>query len=342
MDKQESKMIAGAAIILMILLHAAGGNAFDTKSLLFNNAAITGAARFGKVCVSLYAFISGYGLWIRHKQGRVGEDSSSVIKRIFKIYIAAFKRLFRFYIVYWPFVILGAFLTIVFEQRFAVTELIKNAVGLGWSYNAAWWYVRYYVVMLLFIYPVSIFTYELLLKRLPSAYRAGLAAGLMTVMTIGCFVAGKQITGALCLTVFLSGEVCAEWDVLDYIRGKKFLNIILFAIGLTVRCTYTNESGTLMLDIICVPMMIPAILELCKAVKQIGSLLYAIGVHSTSMWLLHTFLYKYSDWLNRLIPDAIIGWIVIVALAWIIAAVWDGVYEKIMRSILKCEEQRGV
>lgn len=334
MDKQESKMIAGVAIILMILLHVAGGNAFDTKSLLFDNDTITRVARFGKICVSLYAFVSGYGLWIRYKLGYAHEDSRA-IKRIFKIYIEILKRLFRFYIVYWPFVILGALLTTIFEQRFNAAELIKNAVGLSWSYNAAWWYARYYVVMLLFIYPVSILTYELLLKRLPRVYRAGLVIALMTAMTIGCFVVGKQVTGALCLAVFLSGEVCAEWDVLNYIQSRKNLTLILFVIGLTVRCTYTNELGTLMLDLICVPMMIPAILKVCKTITSIGSLLYTVGVHSTSMWLLHTFLYKYSDWLNRFIPDAIIGWVVIIALAWAIAAVWDGVYGKITRKYLK-------
>lgn len=333
MDKRESKIIAGVAILLMILLHTVAGNMFETKSMIVPNDIMTAIARFGKICVSLYAFVSGYGLWIAYKANET-QEANGIGKKIVLVYKEAIKRLFRFYVIYWPFVIVGAVLTFVFEGSFSVATFVKNAIGWDFAYNAAWWYVRYYVIMLLVLYPGTILVYELFFKRFWGAFQVGLMAVLMAVMTVGCYVVGNRLTGALCLTVFLVGEICAECNTLAYIREKRHLTIVFFVVGLLMRCTYTNELGTLMLDLLCVPMMIPAVLEVCKYVKPMGRLLYIIGIHSTTMWLMHTFLYKYSDWPERYLPDGIVGWIVITVLAYAVATVWDFLYIRI-RSIRK-------
>lgn len=68
MARDESKALSGIAILLMIALHVLAGSMYTDKSIIFPDEMITFGATFGKVCVSIFAFISGYGLTYSYKQ----------------------------------------------------------------------------------------------------------------------------------------------------------------------------------------------------------------------------------------------------------------------------------
>lgn len=155
MQKTDSKIIAGTAIILMIFLHLLAGDMYPRKSIMIDDSIITSIAQFGKICVSLFAFISGYGLW-KIYQSQMGPIKLTGINFIQKTAKIIFIRIKKFLIVYWPICLLGAIIKVIYEHEFSLIELLKNAIGKSWSYNYTWWYVRYYIIMLAFIYPCAL------------------------------------------------------------------------------------------------------------------------------------------------------------------------------------------
>jgi hypothetical protein len=311
------------------------GSAFPVKGIVGNHPVIGEAARFGKICVSIYAFISGYGLWTQYKQRCVAHENEEVndSKALIR---SVLLRLRKFYLVYWPFVFVGAAVTFWQKGIFSGAELLKTLVGLSWSYNAAWWYVRYYLLMIMILYPLSIFVHKVI-SKIGGSHR--ITTWIMVVsMSVVCVMVGARITGALCLPVFIMGELCAENDWICKIRNSKKLTLLLFVAGLCVRMLYTNDSGALTLDLLCVPAMIPAVLILCEKIEGIGKALSELGKHSASMWLMHSFLYSGWGWPSK-VPSAILGFILILSLSYLVAVIWDGAYEHLRSKISKTIEK---
>lgn len=131
MTKYYSKLLYGIAILLMMFLRVAAGNMFSVKSLFLPDKALTLVAIFGKICVSIYAFISGFGLWKTYEKL---EDKS-----IQNLSVVIIKRLVKFWKVYWPICIMVAIEKVIFDPF----EFVKNMIGLSTSYNPACWYVVY-------------------------------------------------------------------------------------------------------------------------------------------------------------------------------------------------------
>lgn len=147
---QDSLYIYGIAILMMVWHHFfgfperfggdlryIGGNIEYTIELYLGY--------FGRLCIAMYAFISGYGMMAKSMQKNLKftEDIKLAIKQIIKFFI-------RYWIVFIIFVSIGfKFMGLKFEPE----EFIKNFIGKSCSYNAEWWYVAYYVKMLI-MYPV--------------------------------------------------------------------------------------------------------------------------------------------------------------------------------------------
>ena len=65
-DKKQSKMLQGLAILLMVYHHLFGKRVVSSFSLLntlFNADVEYRIAVFCKICVAIYAFVSGYGIY---------------------------------------------------------------------------------------------------------------------------------------------------------------------------------------------------------------------------------------------------------------------------------------
>lgn len=147
--KSESKMIYGIAIIMMMTHHFFGFQSYllpeNSWTSLFSIRGIEVErmfAAFGKLCVALFAFCSGYALW------KFKESYSSWSKII--------KRLLRFLISYWIIFALFLIYAIIFHDNIPHgIRLLKNLVGLdsGPEYNYVnvtfSWYVTYYCALLL-------------------------------------------------------------------------------------------------------------------------------------------------------------------------------------------------
>lgn len=149
--KREAKIISGIAILMMMTHHFFGFPEYLLPEIhwtsMFSVAGIEVErmfAAFGKLCVGIFAFCSGYAIWKFQSQYRSPKGILT--------------RLSRFLLSYW--VILALFLLVGYatnSQMPTRSELLNNLVGLATGPQSMFpyinvpfaWYVSFYCVLLL-------------------------------------------------------------------------------------------------------------------------------------------------------------------------------------------------
>ena len=158
--KEQSTQLQGVAILLMIYHHFFNDlSLFDDKLLFWNPEWVVRVAWFGKICVGIFAFVSGYGMSkvLDHGLGERWPVDQKMGQRLKLVRTERFLptlkicglQALRLLIRYW--VILIVFLLLLCacgKKEFAVTEFFQNFFCLSASYNGAFWYVQQYLIML--------------------------------------------------------------------------------------------------------------------------------------------------------------------------------------------------
>jgi len=146
--KDEAKMIAGIAIILMFIHHMFGFPNYLRPDVNWNGIPVFGAykleyifAQFAKVCVALFAFNTGYAMYSSSESFLNGK---------------AIVRLFKFLSAYWVVCLLFYFYGYAINETLpSPHEILLNLFGINTSPNQRYinipfaWYVRFYVICLL-------------------------------------------------------------------------------------------------------------------------------------------------------------------------------------------------
>jgi peptidoglycan/LPS O-acetylase OafA/YrhL len=147
-----TQIIKGIAICLMLWHHLFYQHP-EYGNLVFQT------ALFGKVCVSLFLFLSAYGLTVQY-----GKVYGKTIAETFKFQA---KRFVKFYANYWVifliFVPIGIFvfgrsLNIPYEGLNKIKALFTDLLGLNGlqSYNITWWFNKL-IIILYFLFPILYF-----------------------------------------------------------------------------------------------------------------------------------------------------------------------------------------
>lgn len=144
--KKISKQLKGIAVCLMVIHHLFAfpdriSSINYTSLKMINDIPIEYyIGVFGKICVSMFLFLSGYGLVITYKN----------IKLTFE---SIFKRVLSFYKVYWVvFIIFIGYGFMANILEFRLQEFLLSLVGVSSKYNGEWWFIRTYILFLL-VYP---------------------------------------------------------------------------------------------------------------------------------------------------------------------------------------------
>lgn len=142
---EQSKILKTIAILMMLFLHLF--NTLDYQGLFHpliyigDKPLVYYLSLFGDACVPIFAFVSGYGLYIN-----AVSDPERYRKK-------NGDRLLKLYINYW--VVLVIFVAILgLSLRFPDypghwTKFLFNATGLVNNYNGAWWFFLIYVLLVL-------------------------------------------------------------------------------------------------------------------------------------------------------------------------------------------------
>ena len=152
---KQSVMLQGLAAAMMLYHHL-----FIRPDMLFvEYSTILGETReirlalFCKLCVAIYAFVSGYGMCsVFLRAASEGKKGMRFFTLLRQDYILVLQKLIRFFSIYWFCVLLYfACENLFLGKEKPLSELLPNLLALSDSFNGSWWYALEYVKILLFL-----------------------------------------------------------------------------------------------------------------------------------------------------------------------------------------------
>lgn len=152
---KQSVMLQGLAAAMMLYHHL-----FIRPDMLFvEYSTILGETReirlalFCKLCVAIYAFVSGYGMCsVFLRAASEGKAEMRFFTLLRQDYTLVLQKLLRFFSIYWFCVLLYfACENLFLGKEKPLSELLPNLLALSDSFNGSWWYALEYVKILLFL-----------------------------------------------------------------------------------------------------------------------------------------------------------------------------------------------
>lgn len=290
--KRKSLILKCIAVSLMVCFHTFGfPNRIGGETYIsignFNGKNIElMIANFGSICVGMFLFLSGYGLYQTYNKNI---NYKGIINRIFKLYL-------NFWSVFIIFISLAILLG---KYQFNIRTFLLNFFSLSSSYNAEWWFLRLYF-MLVLLYPIII---HLLCKY--SIKKVVLLSFMLNIFGLTTtklsYVFGVSSLLIDCFNILLGGQFLfvlgvgvSKNGIFDLIRNKVHWNSKIYTVILIF---YTPIMATLIdlpvigeiLKLILIPIfifLIANIIATCKFMEWIGK-------HSTNIWLTHSFFCYY-------------------------------------------------
>lgn len=298
-SKDESTMIQGIAVTLMVIHHLLGFperisvqyyHVLDFSFFHFE----TMLGYFGRICIAIFAFNSGYG--IMKKMNSFYSSKIDILKRGYKL---AGHQLKKFYMMYW--LIFIAFIPygmVTSIYSFRLSQFVKNFLGIASNYNSEWWYVSYYLQMMI-LFPIVFFVGSII-KSIIKDQGIALLVLISLFICIVCKNMPKHsfICMFFCfcigsLSVYYSiFEKLYEWVRKDMV-WRGILLLIVFGGAIFVRVFISQN-----IDYIIAPVLVFSIGVFIKSricFDWIKKILTVIGRYSTYIWLTHTF-FAYYYW----------------------------------------------
>ncbi len=340
---KDSQNLYGIAILLMIFHHCfciPDRLGYNYIPVFFNFEMEARLAYLGKLCVAIYAFVTGYAL------AQKRNPEKDLIKHVYHDIKTSICMLIKLYSKLW-FVCL-VFLPIgflFFHQPFVLKNIIKDLFfGIG-GYNGEWWYVKQYVYFVC-IYPViETFFYYFLNKDTQKKTVQIVCAGIVLTILLRLFF-WKQFIQLLFLKVFihlkeiymlifLSAYFIGKFRIYEYIhtrtKDSKMISLLLIVLILLIRWKLVLNPAGGELDVLITPFLIYPLVLLIKDSRHLSFL----GKYSTYMWLTHTFLIYYYFQKIILLPRvSILIYIWSVLLSLLTAMLMDTLEKKLKIHIL--------
>lgn len=306
-SKDQSKIVQGLAILMMLYHHL-----FSTPEALgstYNSLLKIGEcnielkmAWFFKICVGLYAFISGYGLYYSLKSGT---KSSNFFYNLFNNYKIVLKKLlsfmFQFWIVFIIFIPIGF---IFFDKSFDIKEFILNFIGYSSSYNGAWWYVAQYMRMLLILPIINCAFIFIRNKRYILTQCVFYLVIICSIIIV--FINNRTLLNSIIeyfqpafLLCFIVGYIISRFKLFQFIYKilpsifVDILGIIGMVLTIVLRVKIAKDASSAGLDFVFVPVFIFGFLILINYLKKIAVIFIFFGKYSTFIWLTHVFFYDH-------------------------------------------------
>lgn len=152
---KQSVMLQGLAAAMMLYHHLfiRPDMLFVEYSTLLGETREIRLALFCKLCVAIYAFVSGYGMCsVFLRAASEGKEELRFFTILRQDYTLVLQKLLRFFSIYWFCVLLYfACENLFLGKEKPLSELLPNLLALSDSFNGSWWYALEYVKILLFL-----------------------------------------------------------------------------------------------------------------------------------------------------------------------------------------------
>lgn len=291
-SKSEAVMLQAVAVMLMVWHHLFG---FPERITVPHVLVLdrffhieTFLAYFGRICITVFAFASGYGM--RKKIVNTTKKTG-----LFQNYRTALMQLLKFFSRYWGvffvFIPLGLMLKV---YRAEPIPLIKGVLGNGLRYNEEWWYVSYYVRFLL-LFPLMTWLTDVIWKRVPVLMHVLMAAAVVTLFFLPESIPWHSFMGGL--LCFAEGMYFVDSNVFETLYRPlsksawlpPVIGVVLFGVVFVLRFVGLP-------DYLLVAMFVFSVMLICKTeflMRWLRPVLMFIGKYSTYIWLTHTFFGYY-------------------------------------------------
>lgn len=288
--KQHTLLAKGIAIILMLVHHLF---AFPDR-IRFPYIGFFHIeqyiAEFGKLCVAIFLFLSGVGLYYSLRGNKV-ENILKSVDKVKNMYI-------NYWIVFLLFVPIGFW---IFDVKFNLTELVTNFLGIQSTYDAEWWFFRTYIALLI-TYPfISVkFSNNKWIAFFQSFL--GFIFGQVLKLVFKKLGANDIITDPfisilIWSSCFYIGVFFAKFNIFQMIKNifKKYRmdnrisNIAIILAIILLRKFIPGGSGR---DALLSPIFVICFTNIVYK-SRIEKVLTLLGKHSNNMWLCHTFYCYY-------------------------------------------------
>lgn len=156
-SKNDSMCLKGLAIVLLMCIHCFGNNGrfsgFEFNFWPLGQELFVDLAYYCKICVSVFAFISGYGMYlsVKNKVSDINETNKWIVSRVFKI-LSGFWILFIIFFVFLYFFNGLPQKTYLFDGKVrGIVYILIDFLGLSELFNTpmmngSWWYMSAAVI----------------------------------------------------------------------------------------------------------------------------------------------------------------------------------------------------
>lgn len=317
-SRDDTKALKGLAVLLMMFHHLVGFperyppdfEGFQTIWRGFSEKGLLSAlAGFCNICVCIFFFLGGYGMYLRHRKGRFHLG----------------KQIKRLYFAYWRVLILIVPVALIFfrrspdqlpqmyhyydlqDARAVILTLLGNFTGFTCSLNGEWWFFKSYVCMMpmgflfcLLMKKTRRLSVDLLIVCAIDFVRRVIIANISNTVLFAGANGHLFFFGFLCqdvrATMLYLGVVCAKHDILVRLKQQferlRFTPVYGFAaiIGLFYLRSFLTFDY---LDIFYIPLLTAAASVILDGIRPLKKGMVFFGGQSTNMWLLHTFFCYY-------------------------------------------------
>ena len=318
-SKDDTLAIKGIAILMMIHFHGFSTENsfknFDISFFPFSESAAVLVSNSFKVCVGMFALLSGYGLAISLK--KYLNSDGTLINKGYSKYL--YPRLFKLMSGYWFIFILAQIACAIITQSQAkiyfsdgivrgIYKLILDFLGVSYLFgteplNDNWWYMSL-AIFIIVIVPFIVY----LIKRFNSLLPIILFMFVPRIILLGQdFSVGENNNPMRWLLAVVLGVIFAEYDV--FARAKSLMigknkiisKLLKFVISTSILLLlfyiriYFNPKSVRDYTYEFNDNLVPAFLiyylyDFIIDIPLLRQILMFLGKHSMNMFLIHTFI----------------------------------------------------
>lgn len=313
-SREDTKWVKGIAIVLMLMHHLwtfpdrIAGGGLKYLFTIFDQSSIVYLGSFGKICVSLFFFIGGYGTYL----GYVGKEYD-LVGKLKKLYISYWK----VFVIFIPIAFLLCSNQPAYCENSAIwsrfssflwQECWGNFVGMNTSYNGEWWFLSSYVFALI-SFPLLRAVIEkhplhtnLFIIIIASILVTNFFPAIGSIETIGSLNNNFLYSRFICqvapfVSSFWMGMAAAKDGVLDRLchslqeakLSGPVIGVAAWCVVIVLRQSVIGDSA----DFAYIPVLLVMSKSLLQRLRFLERILARIGRQSTNMWLIHSFFCYY-------------------------------------------------
>ena len=291
-SKKDAAMLQAVAVMLMVWHHLFGfPERINVPYVLVLDRFFsieTYVSYFGRICIAVFAFISGYGM---RKKVLRAKQKCGIFYNYRSVLLQILKFFSRYWIVFFIFIPIGHVIKI---YPFDLRRFLNGIIGNGAGYNAEWWYVGTYLRLLL-LFPILSWFADLIQKRMPFLAHILMALAVMVVLLLP---RSASFYGFLSILLcFVQGMYFVDSNVFELLyrplADRPFLRC---AVGLMLCSIVFILRFYGVQDYLIVAAFVFAVVIILRPNRLMcfvqPVLLYA-GKYSTYIWLTHTFFGYY-------------------------------------------------